>query len=58
MTKETIIRRQKGSESPFFATARRTAQDARHSFEARGVLGYILSKPDDWKVKIEDLRRD
>jgi hypothetical protein len=37
-----------------------TAQDGKRiagglSFEARGVLAYLLSKPDDWVIQIEDL---
>jgi hypothetical protein len=30
-------------------------EDRRLSWEARGLLGYILSKPDDWKVRLFDL---
>lgn len=34
------------------------AQDARLSFEARGMLLYLLSKPDDWEIRVDDLRRE
>jgi DNA-binding MarR family transcriptional regulator len=30
-------------------------EDSSLSFKARGVLIYILSKPDDWKVLVKDL---
>lgn len=30
-------------------------EDNRLSFKAKGILAYLLSKPDDWKVMIEDL---
>jgi hypothetical protein len=30
-------------------------EDRRLSWEARGLLGYLLSKPDDWKVRLYDL---
>lgn len=32
-------------------------EDARLSWAARGLLGYLLSRPDDWKVLIKDLQR-
>lgn len=31
--------------------------DERLSWAARGLLGYLLSKPDDWKVLVNDLRK-
>jgi len=31
--------------------------DERLSWEARGLLGYLLSKPDDWQVRLYDLVR-
>lgn len=32
-------------------------EDSRLSWAARGLLGYLLSKPDDWKVLVKDLQR-
>jgi hypothetical protein len=32
-------------------------EDERLSWAARGLLGYLLSRPDDWKVLISDLRK-
>jgi hypothetical protein len=32
-----------------------TVRDARLSFGARGVLTYLLTKPDDWEVRSQDL---
>lgn len=37
---------------------RDTAQDDRLSWEARGLLAYLLSKADNWKVRLGDLRRE
>ena len=31
-------------------------EDSRLSWAARGLLGYLLSRPDDWKVLIKDLQ--
>jgi len=30
-------------------------EDSRLSWEARGLLGYLLTKPDDWRVRLHDL---
>ena len=32
-------------------------EDSRLSWAARGLLGYLLSRPDDWKVLVKDLQR-
>lgn len=34
---------------------RHTAQDRNISFEARGMLLYLLSKPDSWSIQVADL---
>lgn len=51
----TIIRVVHGEENPYFLMARAAAQDKNLSYEARGMLAYLLSKPDDWRVVVEDL---
>lgn len=57
MTTPTIIRTPKDGSSPYVATSRAAAQDERLSFEARGMLWYLLSKPNDWEIVIGDLGR-
>jgi hypothetical protein len=37
--------------SPFTQIDRKTLQDNSLTFEARGLLAYLLSKPDDWEVR-------
>jgi hypothetical protein len=32
-------------------------EDTDLSWEARGVMGYLLSKPDHWRVRLHDLRQ-
>ena len=34
-----------------------TLEDTRLSWAARGLLGYLLAKPDDWMLRIGDLRK-
>lgn len=52
----SIIRR--ASRSRFTTVTNSLAQDSRLSFEARGVLLYLLSKPDDWRVQFADIERE
>lgn len=58
----TTVRTPKASDRRGFSMPRSTAQDGKRdgglSFEARGVLAYLLSKPDDWKVQISDIMAD
>jgi hypothetical protein len=51
-----IIRTPKTKE--FFSVSNKLAQDARLSFEARGVMLYLLSKPADWIVQFSDIERE
>ena len=55
-TGRTIIR-VKHRRSPFAVIDRRVLEDSRLSWAARGVLGYLFAKPDDWTLNVEDLRR-
>lgn len=55
MSKENIRRAKHGKETPYFSMSRATAQNKSLSYEARGMLCYLLSKPDDWEVHINDL---
>jgi integrase len=41
----------------FVIIDQRAIEDTRLSWEARGLLGYLLSRPDDWKVLVNDLRK-
>lgn len=51
------IRRAARSDHPYMMLTRDTAQDVQISYEALGVLVYLLSKPDDWLVRVSDLRK-
>jgi hypothetical protein len=52
-----IIRVEHSKENPYFMMNRDTAQDDSLTWEARGVLAYLLSKPDDWQVMVVDLQQ-
>jgi len=51
----SIIRTRK--DTRFFAASNESFEDARLSWEARGLMGYLLSKPDGWEVSVIDLRK-
>jgi len=53
-----IRRARHGRRAPYFSMARATAQDNSMSYEARGMLAYLLSKPDDWTILVSDLQMD
>lgn len=53
----TIIRATHDKEHPYFMIVRGVAQNKAISYEALGLLTYLLSKPDDWKIVPEDLKR-
>lgn len=50
-----IIRTYHDQRNPFAQIDRRILQNKDLSWEARGVLGYLLSKPGDWEIRFWDL---
>jgi hypothetical protein len=53
-----IYRASKSKDQPYFLIARNLAQDETLSWAARGVLAYLLSKPDDWVLQVPDLQQN
>ena len=49
----SVIRVKKDAD--YFAASNIPFNDETLSWEARGVMGYLLSKPDDWTVRFYDL---
>lgn len=39
----------------YFSASNEPFNDKRLSWEARGLMGYLLSKPNDWKIRMHDL---
>lgn len=56
--KITIHRTKHDASTQYFVMSRHTAQDRNLSFEARGLLSYLLSKPENWEVQIPDLMNE
>lgn len=52
-----IVRAVRCADQPYFMMRRDAAQNRELSWEARGMLAYLLSKPDDWEVRIADLQQ-
>jgi hypothetical protein len=52
-----IIKIIKDKNCPFVRIDNRIFTDQRLSFKAKGVLGYLLSRPDDWVVRTSDLAK-
>ena len=42
-------------ENPFVQIDKRPLEDSRLSWRAKGILAYLLSKPNDWTVRTEDI---
>ena len=51
----SIIRVKHNKENPYFMLNRAAVNDDRLSFKAVGILTYLLSKPDNWVVREDDL---
>lgn len=55
---ETLQRAEHNKANPYAQIRRDMLQDRDLSFEARGLLGYLLSKPNDWTIIISDLQQN
>jgi len=53
--KEAIVRTRKNRENPYVMVDKFGINDERLSWKAKGILVYLLSKPDDWTVRVGDL---
>jgi hypothetical protein len=53
---DKIRRAPHDTENPFAQISRLMLQDKTLSYEARGLLGYLLSKSGNWELRISDLQ--
>jgi DnaD/phage-associated family protein len=44
-------------DNPFVQIDKRVFEDPELSWKAKGIMGYLLSKPDNWKTYIADLEK-
>ncbi|MBN1423811.1 hypothetical protein JXA88_04575 [Candidatus Fermentibacteria bacterium] len=51
----TIIRCEKSRDHPYVMIDRRVAEDPTLSWKAKGLMSYLLSRPDDWQIRVADL---
>jgi len=49
---------ERNKEHPYVMIVRATLQDSTLSWEARGMLAYLLSKPDNWDTRFSDLMEE
>lgn len=54
---QTIIRTVKDRSNPYVIVNNTVFTDPRISWKAKGLMGYFLSRPDDWQVAVGDLVR-
>jgi hypothetical protein len=52
---KTVVRVQKDKNNPYVMLNKGFLNDDRMSWRAKGLLAYLLSKPDDWQIMIVDL---
>ena len=55
VSKTTIIRRAKDKQNPYAQISRDAIQDDRLTWQAKGLLAYLLSLPGDWQIYITEL---
>lgn len=51
----TIFRVMKNKDNPYVMVDRRPIDNPRLSYKAKGILTYLLSRPDGWEVNVPDL---
>ena len=57
MEDQGIVRVEKGKHHPYTVVSNTLVQDESLSWQARGLMVYLLSKPDNWRVRMDDLER-
>lgn len=57
MPRATFFRTRKNKDNPFVMMDKRPIENPKLSWKAKGILAYLLSRPDNWEIWIEDLIR-
>lgn len=50
-----IIRTKKNRDNPYALIDKTFTEDTRLSWKAKGLLAYLLTRPDDWTIMVKDL---
>jgi len=53
-----VFRHIHNKENPYVVISKEGLEDKRLSWKARGILSYLLGKPDTWKVIMEHLKKE
>ena len=53
----TIVRAHHNKENPYLTMDKTALEDTRLSWKAKGILAYLLSKPDNWTVYCSELEK-
>ena len=53
----STIRVEKNKENPYVMLNKTALDDENLSFKAKGIFAYLMSKPNDWKCQVTDLRK-
>jgi hypothetical protein len=51
----TVIRTEKNQDNPFTMVDKKILENKKLSWAAKGLLSYLLSRPDNWKVYLKEL---
>ena len=55
MDNKSIIRVQKNKDNPYVMVDKRIFMNFDLSWKSKGLLGYLLSRPDNWRIIVADL---
>jgi len=55
MNDKTIIRKVKNKHNPYVLVNKTLAQDPNLSAKEKGILFYVLSLPDDWRIFLKEM---
>jgi len=53
-----IIRVDHSKENPYLQVCRKTIRDKKLDLQAKGLLVFLLDKPDDWRVRPDALAKE
>lgn len=53
-----IVRVEHDREKPYLMISKATLADHTMSFEARGFLAFLLTKPDNWRIRVDQLAEE